>query len=97
MVVMGIFTGLYMTSSMATIGSLIKPQLWSRAVSLHELAQNLSFVFGPVIAEVGLHPDGNWRGSTAIMAWTSIAAGIFYSFFSKGGASKAAVPSLGGA
>ncbi len=49
-VCIGLATGLYLPSAIATITSLFDKDFWGRAVAVHELAPNLAFITAPVIA-----------------------------------------------
>ncbi|MDR2891483.1 MAG: MFS transporter [Deltaproteobacteria bacterium] len=51
---LGVMSGLYMTSAIATMGTLIQPQLWTKSLALHELAPPISLVITPLLAEAGV-------------------------------------------
>jgi len=55
---LGMATGLYLPSGIATLMSIIPMHHWGKALAIHELAPNLSFVAAPLICE-------------AIMIWFS--------------------------
>ena len=60
---MGLGAGLYLPSAIATITSLVTRPHWGKAISIHELAPNTSFVAVPLLAQfpaskpvVAFHP-----------------------------------------
>ena len=81
---LGIAAAQYFNGGLSTMRSLVKPIDWSKAISIHEVGPNASFFIGPVLAEVGAAFLG-WRGVVTGMGWISIAAGLFFYFFAKGG------------
>ncbi len=66
-VCLGLATGLYLPSAIATITSLFDKDFWGRAVSVHELAPNLAFISAPVIASIFLERY-NWHVLMMVMA-----------------------------
>ncbi|MGD8447732.1 MAG: MFS transporter, partial [Desulfobacterales bacterium] len=52
---LGISAGIYLPSGITTVTSLVKPRHWGKAVAIHELAPNLSFILTPLLAEILLH------------------------------------------
>ena len=76
MVRVGLFTcgmaaGLYLPSGMATLTELVSPKDWGKAISIHELAPNLSFVVAPLIAEMLLRWL-SWQGIFTLFGIFSI-------------------------
>lgn len=89
MVRLGLFTlgmaaGLYLPSGIATITELVNPRDWGKAISIHELAPNLSFVIAPLIAEMLLRWF-SWQGIFTLFGIFSILTGILFFLFGKGG------------
>jgi len=91
MVRLGLFTlgmaaGLYLPSGIATITELVNPRDWGKAISIHELAPNLSFVVAPLIVEMLLRWF-SWQGIFTLFGIFSILTGILFSLFGRGGRS----------
>lgn len=74
---LGITSGFYMPSAMATLATLVRPESWSRAVAVHELAPCLSFIVAPVLAETAAALWG-WRHGTLLMGCASVAVGVVF-------------------
>ncbi len=80
----GLGAGLYLPSGIATVTSLVKPADWGKALSVHELAPNTSFILAPLLAELALHL-GSWRSSLAGLGLMLIASGLAFARFGRGG------------
>ena len=48
----GMAAGLHLPSGISTLTELVNPRHWGKAISIHELAPNSSFVAAPLLAEV---------------------------------------------
>ncbi|MDL2306692.1 MFS transporter [Desulfovibrio sp. OttesenSCG-928-C06] len=96
LIMLGAVAGLYMTSAMATMGTIIQPQLWTKSLALHELAPPLSFILGPLIAEAGVALGGSWRGAVIMMGCVSLVMSVVFVLTERGGRQKTNPPSLGG-
>jgi len=59
----GFGAGLYLPAGMALITVITEPRHWGKALSVHEIAPNLSYVMAPLLAE-------------AMVAWLSWRAGL---------------------
>lgn len=92
---LGAATGQYFNGGLSTLRSLVPPSQWSKAISIHEIGPNASFFIAPILAEVGAAWLG-WRGVVEYMGWLTMAAGIFFLLFAKGGDYPAAPVSLKG-
>ena len=62
----GLATGIYLPSGIATLTSLVSPKNYGKALAIHELAPNLSFVAAPLVSEALLGWI-SWRGITSGM------------------------------
>ncbi|MCC8193735.1 MAG: MFS transporter [Deltaproteobacteria bacterium] len=83
-VVFGLMSGQYFNAGMSVLRSLVRQNQWSKAVSVHELGPNVGFLLAPLAAEFGSTHFG-WRGTVSYMGWMSVAAGLAFFFFSRGG------------
>lgn len=92
---LGACGGFYFTSAMATLGSIVRTEDWSRAVAVHELAPAVSFIVSPLIAEATATLWG-WQGSMRCMGFFSVLAGLIFLVFGKGGRAKTDPPSVAG-
>ena len=81
LIAMGMAAGPYMPSGLATLTTLFKYRHWGKALAIHELAPNLSFVLAPLVAEVILYWF-SWR--TVFMA-LGVAAFILAAVFARFG------------
>jgi MFS transporter, NNP family, nitrate/nitrite transporter len=82
--VLGISAGIYLPSGITTVTSLVKPGHWGKAVAIHELAPNLSFILTPLLAEILLHWF-IWRNILFFIGMVSVIMGIVFSKLGKGG------------
>lgn len=90
---LGMASGLYLPSGMATLTGLVTARHWGKAIATHELAPNLSFLAAPLLAE-GLMVWLPWRGVTAFLGLFSLLSGIIFYFFGKGGDFKGESPNF---
>jgi len=81
---LGIAAGTYLPSGITTVTSLVNPKNWGKAVAIHELAPNLSFILTPLLAETLLHWF-IWRNILCFVGMVSIIMGIVFFQFGKGG------------
>jgi NNP family nitrate/nitrite transporter-like MFS transporter len=66
------------------VTSLVEPRHWGKAIAIHELAPNSSFVLTPLLAEILLR----WFAWRDILFWVgigSVISGIVFVRFGKGG------------
>ena len=86
----GAATGMYLPSGIATMTSLVNPAHWGKALSIHELAPNVSLCSAPLVAEILFHWF-SWRGILFIAGSCALLmAGIFH--FSGAGDNSRGVP-----
>ncbi|MDR3042874.1 MAG: MFS transporter [Desulfovibrio sp.] len=94
-VLMGLAAGLYFPAGMATLGTLARQRDWGKAVSIHELGPNLSFVAVPLLAEAGLRVT-DWRGVLLAVGVAGMLTGIVFAWVGRGGRTLAEPPSVRG-
>lgn len=81
---LGLASGLYMPSAIATITSLIAQRHWGKAIAVHELAPNLAFFAGPFIAELFLK-GSTWRMALVFLGATALFVALIFYRFGRGG------------
>ena len=81
---LGMAAGLYLPSGIAILTELAHPRHWGKAISIHEMAPNLSFVMAPLIAEILLRWL-SWQGIFTLFGIVSILTGILFTLFGRGG------------
>lgn len=91
--VLGMAAGLYLPSGIATITGLVEQRRWGQALAVHEIAPNLSFVAAPLVAEALLRLF-EWRGVVACLGAASLAMGVLFWRFGKGGGHSGTAPNL---
>ncbi len=84
MFVLGLVTGVYLPSGIATITDLVNPRQWGKALAIHEVAPNLAFVIAPLVAEA-LMVWFSWRCVMGSLGVASLVVGISYAYFGRGG------------
>jgi MFS family permease len=78
----GMAAGLYLPSGIAMLTASISKQNWGKAVGVHELAPNLSFLLAPIVCEAMLLWI-SWRSVLMVTGLMSIIFGIIFLKFSK--------------
>ena len=81
---LGMAAGLYLPSGISALTELVNPRHWGKAISIHELAPNSSFVAAPLLAEV-LLSWLSWQGIFILFGIFSVLSGILFSLFGRGG------------
>lgn len=89
---LGVTSGFYMPSAMATLATLVRPESWSRAIAVHELAPCLSFIIAPVLAEAAAELLG-WRHGILLTGGASVTVGLVF-LRMRGGAKRLPRPSI---
>ena len=84
MVVLGMGSGLYFPSAMATMTRLVDPEHWGKAISLHEAGPTMGYVLAPIVAELGLGFT-SWRGVLIIVGVGGLMMGAIFAVFGQGG------------
>lgn len=92
----GVFAGLYFTSAMAAMGSVVSRENWSKAIALHELGPAFSFILAPLIAEAGIALTGSWRGALQLWGVFALSITALWLLCVRQGSQKSDPPSLKG-
>jgi len=77
----GMTSALYIPSGIAVLTSAISRRNWGKAIGIHELAPNLSFLLTPIICEALLLLM-SWRQVLVVVGMVSIAIGLSFFRFS---------------
>jgi len=89
----GIAAGLYLPSGIATLTSLTSSRHWGKALAIHEIAPNLSFIAAPLICEF-LLVWFSWRMVFLLMGMVSLMMSPVFIRYSRGGDFKGEAPSM---
>lgn len=81
---LGIAAGLYLPSGIATLTTLFQSRQWGRAIAIHELAPNLSFVLAPLICEVVLYKY-SWRAVFRVLGIAALLLPLVFARYGRGG------------
>jgi NNP family nitrate/nitrite transporter-like MFS transporter len=85
--------GLYLPSGMAAITGLVGSRDLGKAMGVHELAPNLSYITAPLIAETLLMVY-SWQGVLIVVGIASMVAAGVFACFGKGGDFPGQAPNL---
>jgi NNP family nitrate/nitrite transporter-like MFS transporter len=83
-VMVGLAAGLYLPSGISALTSLVRSEDWGKAIAIHELAPNISFLAAPLISEA-LLVWFTWRNILALLGLASLFIGLTFAHFGKGG------------
>lgn len=84
LIVLGMVSGLYLPSGISTLTSLVRSRDWGKAIAIHELAPNLSFVVAPLLSEALLEWF-SWRYILTLLGIVSVLFGLAFARFGRGG------------
>ncbi len=84
LLLLGLASGPYLPSAMATITHLAPMRHWGKALAVHELAPNLGFVLAPLLA-AGLLEVISWSGVAFLLGAASLAWGLGFARWGQGG------------
>ena len=93
-VALGVAAGQYFNGGLSTMRSLVRPSQWSKAISVHEMGPNGSFIIGPLLAIVA--GELGWRDIVSFMGWLTLAGGVVFMLIARGGHAPAAPVSFKG-
>ena len=80
LIMVGMAAGPYIPSGIAILTTSIRSRDWGKAISIHELAPNLSFVLAPLVCEAVLYWF-SWRTVFMVLGITAfLLAGVFARF-----------------
>lgn len=91
LLLLGLATGSYLASGIATLTSLVPAKHWGKALAIHELAPNLGFVAAPLISEALLQWF-SWRGVLGVIGVGSALCGCVFWRFGQGGRFHGRIP-----
>ena len=92
LILLGLSAGLYIPSGIAALTDIVDSRDWGKAMAVHELAPNLSYVAAPLLAD-GLMIWFSWRGVMALLGGAALLIGGTFTRFGKGGAFPGETPS----
>jgi NNP family nitrate/nitrite transporter-like MFS transporter len=81
---LGLAAGPYLPSGIATLTTLFQSRQWGRAIAIHELAPNLSFVLAPLICEAVLYWY-SWRAVFKALGITALLLSLVFAKLGRGG------------
>lgn len=82
--IVGMAAGLYLPSAISTITGLISSQHWGKALAIHDIAPNLSFVAAPLIAEA-IMARFSWRMAFVLFGLAALMMSPIFARFGRGG------------
>jgi NNP family nitrate/nitrite transporter-like MFS transporter len=89
----GAGAGLYLPSGMAAITAAVAPKDWGKAISIHELAPNLSFVAAPLISEAVM-VWFSWRAVFGLLGIAAMLLSLVFARLGRGGDFYGQAPSV---
>jgi NNP family nitrate/nitrite transporter-like MFS transporter len=89
----GMTTGLYLPSGIATLTSSIPSRHWGKGLAIHEVAPNLSFIAAPLICEAVL-VWFSWRMVFLLIGIVALIMSPVFWRYSRGGDFKGEAPSF---
>lgn len=89
----GLSAGLYLPSGISVLTTTVDKRHWGKAIAVHELAPNLSFVVAPIIAEV-IMQRFPWQRMLTFTGMGAILFGILFMSFSNAGYFRGEAPGL---
>ena len=87
----GLAAGLYLPSAIASLMGFVSSRHWGKAIAIHEVAPNLSFVLAPLFAEAVL-AFFSWDAALTILGFGSLMAGGLFAWFGRIGAFAGEAP-----
>lgn len=81
---LGMAAGLYLPSAIASLTTSIPAKHWGKAIAVHELAPNLSFVAAPLVCEIFL-AWSSWRTAYSFLGLVALLLSWVFFKFGRGG------------
>ena len=91
--VVGMASGLYLPSAIATLTGLIPSRHWGKALAIHDIAPNLSFVAAPLICEAVL-VWFSWRMVFLLIGFGALIMSPVFANYGGGGEFKGEAPNF---
>jgi len=92
----GLFGGLYFPSGFALLTSMVHPKHWGKAIAIHEIAPNLSFVAAPLLAEIFIRTGLGWRWMLVFVGAYALVALFLFTRFCRTGRERSLRPNPSG-
>ncbi len=92
LLLVGLFGGLYFPSGFAVLTSMVPHTNWGKALAIHELAPNLSFVLAPLLAEMMTGLGLGWRAALGGNALLALGALVLFLRYCSAGREKSIPP-----
>ena len=89
----GMAAGVYIPSAIATLTVLISSENWGKALAIHDIAPNLSFVAAPLIAEFTM-TRFSWKIAFIFFGCAALILSPLFSRFARGGEFLGEAPSF---
>ena len=90
---LGMATGVYLPSGIATLTGLISSQHWGKALAIHDIAPNLSIVAAPLIAEA-IMTRYSWRIVFVLFGLAALVMSPLFARLGRGGEFFGEAPSF---
>ncbi|MDJ0816841.1 MAG: MFS transporter [Desulfobacterales bacterium] len=84
LILLGMAAGPYMPSGMATMTTLFHFRHWGKALAIHELAPNFSFILAPFVAEVVMYWF-SWRTVFLVLGVVAFILAAVFARYGRGG------------
>ncbi len=92
----GLFGGLYFPSGFTLLTSMVNPRHLGKAIAIHEIAPNLSFVTAPLLAEAFIRTGLGWRWMLFFVAIYALVSYFLFKKFCRCGQEKSQPPNPSG-
>jgi len=83
-IIVGLSAGFYLPSGISALTAMVRSKDWGKAIAIHELAPNVSFLTAPLLSEA-LLLWFTWRNILALLGLVSVSVGLAFARFGRGG------------